>query len=353
MRVSVRLLGRTSSEGADTNALRSCMENCDIWERLNLRARYCGTTDNRELEFSLQHPDLSASLICPPTVAKLELRDIRCQIEVTRISATGGTKKRKRSSPDEVREEMSPHTRTEHSLHADLSAHDRTAVHDFITGLTGMGNSVPDEALERLLRAAMAALITGSTRHYSDVSIKQGSTATALVRLMPAVFNVAYIGTISDRVQHTPVITSALASLHNIAQSPALKRKTGYLAEQESIERKLWESIVSTIKPPSVPGPRMVAANPVRQEAGAADAVDHGLGVGIISFAEGLLSPDASSDLSSCVEIFSSQQSLPTVQIDQCVFDEVLPTLECHTIDCDAQNFVEFGSGALSPTYIL
>lgn len=158
-----------------------------------MRVHHCGASDDPMLEFSLLQPDLSASLICPVGAAKIELQDIRCQIEITKLPDAQNTKKRKRTTRDEAADEMVSIAQSETAFCSDLNSQDRSAVHDFTTGLIRKTDNVSRIHMENILQAAMTALVTGSARHFPDVTVRQGVKANALMRLAPAVFNVPYV----------------------------------------------------------------------------------------------------------------------------------------------------------------
>ncbi|EGX93465.1 hypothetical protein CCM_04839 [Cordyceps militaris CM01] len=284
MRISIQLLGRVSGQSLDMGQVARWIESCNIWERLKLRVRYCEVPGDSALSFSLQHPDVSASLSCPPTAAKRELQDLRCQVEITQTPNTRHLKKRKRANMNELRDETG-HQAAEPLRTSHLNRHQSRE-------LLTMTNYVHNRDFYNILQAAITVLVSGSARHLTDMTVRQGNTAHALARLVPAVFNVPYIKVISDRAQHMSTITGALTAMQTTVQSPALKRKLWNLADRGGIEKHLWHSIISQVNPPSLPGPKMRTIG--QDEVGAVrDAgPEHGLGSNLICFGEDLLSPN-------------------------------------------------------------
>ncbi|KAM3472447.1 hypothetical protein MY5147_005270 [Beauveria neobassiana] len=192
MRFSVKTLGRVSSQNLDMKEVARWIESCDIWERLRLRVRHCDAPGDSGLEFSLQHLDLSASLACPSSAAKMELQDLRCQIEITQHFDKKHSKKRRRGNADEMVDEARHQSRSETLSAADVNLAAST-MHKFVTGLTETTEHLPRRSFEHILQAATTVLITGSARHFADINVKPGNTTYALVKLVPAVFHGLYV----------------------------------------------------------------------------------------------------------------------------------------------------------------
>lgn len=131
--------------------------------------------------------------MCPPTAAKTELQDIRCQIGITQPSDTRRVKKRKRDNLNDTGDEARYQSPSEPLLTASLDSQDRSAVQNSVTGLTRGTEHTPAKNFENILQAAITVLITGLARHFPGVSVRQGSQGPALVKIVPAVFNVPYV----------------------------------------------------------------------------------------------------------------------------------------------------------------
>ncbi|KAM3515745.1 hypothetical protein MY11210_000723 [Beauveria gryllotalpidicola] len=194
MRVSVQTLGRVSGQNLDMKEVARWIESCDIWQRLRLRVRHCDAPGDSALEFSLQHPDLSASLACPSSAAKIELQDLGCQFEITQHLDKKPSKKRKGGNANEMVDEARHQSRSESSFAGDVNS-DHSAMHEFVTGLTTTTKYLPSRHLEHILQAATTVLITGSARHFTDINVRSGNTTYALVKIVPAVFNGLYVKT--------------------------------------------------------------------------------------------------------------------------------------------------------------
>ncbi|OAR02476.1 hypothetical protein LLEC1_07631 [Akanthomyces lecanii] len=328
LRILLKLLGRVSGQSLDMNEVARWVESCDIWERLRLRLRYCETAGDSTLEFSLQHSDLSASLMCPPTAAKTELQSMHCQITITSSSKPRRGSKRKRDDLNESGDAALFQSWSDTSLTSALNSQDRSAVHDFVRSLTKTMEHVPGEHFENILQAAVTALVTGAVRHFTGVKVTQGNIAHALVKLCPAVFHVPYIENISSRAQHMPTITSALAVLRHSAQSPALKRKIERLVDRGGIEKHLWHSTLAQIRRPSVPGPKMVAAKQYGQETMETTVMGHDLGSGLVCFDEGLFSTDLRGGMNSGFGATCMEETPSPVQIDYDALENMLPSTE-------------------------
>ncbi|KAM3433291.1 hypothetical protein MY4824_006074 [Beauveria thailandica] len=333
MRISVRTLGRVSGQNLDKEEVARWIESCDIWERLRLRVRHCDAPGDSALEFSLQHPDLSASLACPSSAAKMELQELRCQIEITQHMDERRSNKRRRGSANEMVDKARHQWRSESSPAGDVHS-DASAMHKFVTGLTVTTEHVPRRYFEEILQAATTVLVTGSARHFTAINVKPGNTTYALVRIVPAVFNGLY-------VKHT-------------AQSPRLKRKLRSLTDRGGIEEHLWYSTLSRMKPASVPGPKMIAARQGNQ-AIEDEVVDQGVGSNLICFGEDLFSSGLHGVMNDGAETLQREAS-PTVQIYYDAFEDGLPLTEGEFaeslpvdggmagLSSEAGDMIEFGS---------
>ncbi|KAM3454758.1 hypothetical protein MY3296_002736 [Beauveria thailandica] len=353
MRISVKTLGRVSGQSLDKEEVARWIESCDIWERLRLRVRHCDAPGDSALEFSLQHPDLSASLACPSSAAKMELQDLRCQIEITQHMDERRSNNRRRGSANEMVDKARHQWRSESSPAGDVHS-DASAMHKFVTGLTVTTEHVPRRYFEDILQAATTVLVTGSARHFTAINVKPGNTTYALVRIVPAVFNGLYVKTVSDRAQHMSTITSALAAMQHTAQSPRLKRKLGSLTDRGGIEEHLWYSTLSRMKPASVPGPKMIAARQGNQ-AIEDEMVDQGVGSNLICFGEDLFSSGLHGVMNDGAETLQREVS-PTVQIYYDAFEDGLPLTEGEFaeslpvdggmagLSSEAGDMIEFGS---------
>lgn len=156
------------------------------------------------LEFSIQHPDLSASWVCPSTAAKAELQSIECRLEIS-TAAEPLRKRKRRQHGESLNDNESLVSGSQSGLFSSSgpNAEGQVAVQDFVGALDlpqnerrdtiGSAAQVPGHSIEILVRAALTALVTGSTRHFADVKIRQNSTAQALVKIAPAVLNVPYV----------------------------------------------------------------------------------------------------------------------------------------------------------------
>ncbi|KAM3498559.1 hypothetical protein MY10362_008133 [Beauveria mimosiformis] len=351
MRISVKTLGRVSGQNLDKEEVAKWIESCDIWERLRLRVRHCDAPGDSALEFSLQHPDLSASLACPSSAAKMELQDLRCQIEITQHLDDQHLKKRRRGNANETVDEARQQPRSESSSAGDVNS-DASAMYKFATGLTATTEHLPRRYFEHILLAATTVLITGSARHFTAINVKPGNTAYALVRIVPAVFNGLY--TVSDRAQYMSTISSALAAMQHTAQSPRLKRKLQSLTDRGGIEEHLWYSTLSRMKPVNVPGPNLIAARQ-RNQAIEDEMVDQGVGSNLICFGEDLFSSGLHGVMNDGAETLHREDS-PTVQIYYDAFEDGLPFTEGEFaeslpvdggmagLSSEAGDMIEFGS---------
>ncbi|PMB66981.1 hypothetical protein BM221_006641 [Beauveria bassiana] len=185
MRFSVKTLGRVSSQNLDMKEVARWIESCDIWERLRLRVRHCDAPGGSALEFSLQHLDLSASLTCPSSAAKMELQDLRCQIEITQHLDEKHSKKRRRGNADEMIDEVRHQSRSESSSAGDVNLAAST-MHKFVTGLTATTEHLPQRYFEHIFQAATTVLITGSARHFADIIVKPSNTTVPGPKMIAA-----------------------------------------------------------------------------------------------------------------------------------------------------------------------
>lgn len=162
------------------------------------------------LEFSIQHPDLSASSVCPSTVAKAELHSIECRLEIS-TSAEPWRKRKRRQHGESLHDNKSLVSESQNNYFPSSgpNAEGQLAVQDSFgaidlrrnegRGTIGTAAQAPGHSIEILVRAALTALVTGSIRHFADVKIRQNSTAQVLVKIAPAVLNVPYVRVSMDR----------------------------------------------------------------------------------------------------------------------------------------------------------
>lgn len=146
-----------------------------VWERLGLRVRHCGMAEHSAMEFSIQHPDLSASLICPSTAAKIELQETICCIEVS--AAVPSARRRQRT------------------YDVDAAGYDGGFVHEQPDQMASHFGEpqTSKEKIEHLLKAAITVHMTGSTRHLPGFRTKHCSATSVLSKIAPAVFNANYV----------------------------------------------------------------------------------------------------------------------------------------------------------------
>lgn len=142
------------------------------------------TTDR--LSFSIQHPDLSSSLIAPVGALTAELVSISCCISINKKKRNRETKRKRRDSNAQL-----------------MSTEDKAAVENFVSSVASDTNeempclwTTRDDDLIRakyLIQGIIAVLFTGSTRNGPAVKVLENNPAHCLSRLMPSVLHGLYL----------------------------------------------------------------------------------------------------------------------------------------------------------------
>ncbi|KJZ71123.1 hypothetical protein HIM_09477 [Hirsutella minnesotensis 3608] len=220
-----------------------------IWSRLELRLQYCGTSQvqsAQEMVFSVQHPDLSSSLIAPQGALVAEFESLSCQITIATKGSSSGACRRGRKRQKTMTEDPRAHSDREIRLadtdpfHRILSLDDRKAIEDFVSSMDFVIPLDQDHAdsstgetsiheLERsqkaldFVEAAMEMFVCGQRGPLQGATFLESSPSHALTKLAPAVFHFPYLKTVSDRARLLPIIAGSLARMRN-AESPSLRQ---------------------------------------------------------------------------------------------------------------------------------
>lgn len=165
------------------------------------------------LTFSIQHPDLSSSLVAPVSARVAIFQELKCVMDVCRIVTElveekprmKRSRKRPRNSSTDVREEASDET------YRSLAPGDQRAINDFIAMLGDKKEKTvkapPDtvkrkevkvkqplqnfESLHDAIEAALNLLLLGGSRKTPGFRTnKEGSSFAGMSRLVPGVFHV-------------------------------------------------------------------------------------------------------------------------------------------------------------------
>ncbi|KAJ4857568.1 hypothetical protein T069G_08465 [Trichoderma breve] len=257
LRLDVSIQGEPVSDGNHIVKLVEWVRDCEVWSRagicLHVQERNA-IESSGAISFSIQHPDLSSTLITQRDAFTAEFESVNCHIDL---------------SPNK-----------------DLTPDDQRAIDAFIQSLNmiptqqGRSGSTPrsglscltsgklefSESFKQLFEAALEILVLGSRKQYKGITTVNGTHAECLIRLAPAVFNRPYLKTISDRAPLLPIIATSLARMKN-AESPSLRQKASSFAARmtnaecnhndhiiRGIEKSAWNVLLSTTKMPKLPG---------------------------------------------------------------------------------------------------
>ncbi|KAF4459829.1 hypothetical protein FALBO_13408 [Fusarium albosuccineum] len=230
-----------------------------VWARLGLRLEY-----NRDsiaqlpglLSFSIQHPDLTSALTAPAAAHTAPFRALLLSIDISspnekRDSSEQDSTRRKKRRRNVGKRNGNGDTDAveDNDLPATLGLDDQRAIDSFISSLNFPTNDnsrkrslerrpKDDEALWATVLKGLCSsssveiliehLMVGSGKKYSGYQVWSGSSTYCLTKLIPGVFHLSYIQTISGYAQLLPVIATSLARMRN-AESPVLREKVARL----------------------------------------------------------------------------------------------------------------------------
>lgn len=227
------------------------------------------------MSFSIQHPDLSSTLVAPKDASKAEFQSVICYIDV---SPAKPSLKRKRTKT------------TEDSSGIFLNGHRvieylPPSTHRETQKLSQSGKIPriePIKQLRQMLGVALELIVLGSRKQYKGITTNRYTWAECLTQLAPAVFSMRYLKvstlartsmldsfdlialqTIYDRVSLLSTIATSLARMKN-AESPSLRYKTATFTARvvgedcddgdrviRGIEKGSWDVLLSSITIPT------------------------------------------------------------------------------------------------------
>ncbi|KAL7906769.1 hypothetical protein GGI35DRAFT_482160 [Trichoderma velutinum] len=264
-----------------------------VWSRAGVFLRVQETDaieSPRTISFSIQHPDLSSTLITQRDAFTGEFESVNCHINLSPskdgLSLGKRSLKRKwtKQANECVETQQLDDGFADHDHLAYLTPDDQRAIDAFIQSFNitpaqqGQSKSTPkpgwsdstsenfnlefSEGLKHLFEVALEILVLGSRKQYKGIATGHRTPAECLIRLLPAVFNRPYLKTISDRTSLLPIIATSLARMKN-AESPSLRQKAASFAARvtdvrcehhdriiRGIEKSTWEVMLSTVNIP-------------------------------------------------------------------------------------------------------
>ncbi|EHK15896.1 uncharacterized protein TRIVIDRAFT_39897 [Trichoderma virens Gv29-8] len=290
LQLDVSIQGEPVSERNHIAKLVEWVRDCEIWSRVGVRlhAQERGAIERPgKISFSIQHPDLSSTLVTQRDAFTAEFESVTCHVNISPKKDVPSVKKsslkRKRTKQSIEGVEAQPPTDVsaddEHFMY--LTPDDKRAIDAFIQSLNTMPTQPePDkstqhpcqiefsDALKQLFQVALEIFVLGSRKQYKGITTANCTRAECLTRLAPAVFNMAYLKAISDRASLLPIIATSLARMKT-AESPSLRQKVASLAARvtdvecdhhdrviRGIEKSAWDVLLSTIKMPTRPRTR-------------------------------------------------------------------------------------------------
>lgn len=212
----LRFSSSTSSQlshiGLSEHETRACILGSPVWEQLGLRV-VDAEEDAENVVFSLQHPNLSSSLLPPKGALTVELEEVCVALDFSRTTQTK-SHRRNRATGSGI-------TSQEHQLSngcggaQGVNSEDLQAIEDFLSQ-AGIGtrerasasSSTPRRSYDRLehctlpksegncptlMQSAINVLLFGKQKRHVGVKWVDGEDWDGLVQLAPAVFHVPYL----------------------------------------------------------------------------------------------------------------------------------------------------------------
>lgn len=176
------------------------------------------------ISFSIQHPDLSSTLITQRDAFAAEFESVNCHIDLSpkKEEKSLGNRSLKRKRAKQANEcveiQRSDDVFVDDEYLLDLTPDDQRAIDAFIQSLNmvpaqqGRSESTPksdrscsnsgklefSESFRQLFEVALEILVLGSRKQYKGINTVNGTHAECLIRLAPAVFNRLYLKVISS-----------------------------------------------------------------------------------------------------------------------------------------------------------
>ncbi|KAL6691054.1 hypothetical protein J3F84DRAFT_169903 [Trichoderma pleuroticola] len=281
LRLDVSIQGEPVLESNQVAKLVEWVRDCEVWSRAGV-CLHVQEMDAIEspgtMSFSIQHPDLSSTLITQRDAFTAEFESVNCHINLSPnkdgLSKRSLKRKRTKKANECVETQQSDEVFADDEYLVDLTPDDQRAIDAFIQSLNMMpaqqGQMTSEkvefsESLGQLFEVALERLVLGSRKQYRGITTVDRTHAECLIRLAPAVFNRPYLKTISDRASLLPIIATSLARMKN-AESPSLRQKAASFAAAvtdvgcnhndrviRGIEKSTWDVLLSTVKIPALP----------------------------------------------------------------------------------------------------
>ncbi|KAL6892289.1 hypothetical protein GGI43DRAFT_190506 [Trichoderma evansii] len=257
--VIVSIQGECVTAIDQTAELTEWIQCCEVWTKAGIRLqdRERGIDEPLgKMSFSIQHPDLSSTLVAPKDASTADFQSVICYIDITPAKPP---LKRKRTKTTEassdiflngqrVIEFFPPNTHKETQKLSQSGKILRTE---------------PIKQLRQILDVVLELIVLGSRKQYKGITTNKYTRAECLTQLAPAVFSMQYLKTIYDRVSLSPTIATSLARMKN-AESPSLRYKTAIFAARvvgencdhgdhviRGIEKGTWDVLLSSVKIPT------------------------------------------------------------------------------------------------------
>ncbi|KAL7951025.1 hypothetical protein V8C42DRAFT_308294 [Trichoderma barbatum] len=290
----ISMQGEPVSERDHIAKLVEWVRDCEIWSRVGVRLLNQGrgaAESPGQVSFSIQHPDLSSTLVTQKDAFTAEFESVTCHINLSPKRDEPFVEKRslKRKRPEQhnecIRTQQSDDASSDDEHLAHLTLDDQRAIDAFIQSLNTMpaqqdrgkqiqkacGSDFTSERIEfldrfkQLFHIALEILVLGSRKKHRGIATVDCTRAEYLTQLAPAVFYMPYLKSISDRASLLPIIATSLARMKT-AESPSLRQKAASFAAPvmsvksdysdrviRGIEKSTWDVLVSTIKMPARP----------------------------------------------------------------------------------------------------
>ncbi|KAI1344056.1 hypothetical protein F5Y15DRAFT_426580 [Xylariaceae sp. FL0016] len=221
------------------------------------------------LYFSLEHPEKSSSLLCPPHMPSMHFQGLECQLRLS--TELNGAK-------PEARDQGADCIQTdEASLPASLAtSQDPARLDGLYSPFEVLGSNTQDACIPdiwlaagSLIEAALQTLI-GTKKRFPGLKSTGSSHSVSLLELAPTIWNPRYLQLTAAHARYFSKIANILGSCVS-GQSPELRRTTkrlrggigiqspededdknndnGYSTLRDAAHQKLWGLLQANLKP--------------------------------------------------------------------------------------------------------
>lgn len=294
--VSITVNGDSLPKDKEWGVFSLQVKQSKLWDRLCLRLeRDCDAVTQLPgvMTFSIHHPDLASVLLPPAGAVISRFRSVILSIDIVEAQEEQSTSEpplrpsKKRKTTRNRKKNHHPEASEQKEV-SSLDVGDRLAVENFMSSLNFTPHGIPgqsaittgtghirsmEETMRKLfntqcVEAIFEQLMLAPRKKYEGIKVSGDLSASCLTTLVPGVFHIPYVKTISERSEYLKVISSSLARMRN-AESPRLRQKISELGLESternpptlewgrivaSIEKKTWHILLARSSIPSLKG---------------------------------------------------------------------------------------------------